>query len=413
MKILPGTLNGEIVIQPSKSYLHRMIIMAALSEKAVDIENVNYSDDVLATLNALSTMGLCTYEKGERSVTIKSGDGILKGEVECNESGSTLRFLIALGLTMNKEIIFTGKGRLMERPLNIYEDLCKEKDWIFEKEGCRLKIKGNMTSGHYSLAGNVSSQFISGLMMALGTYTNESVIEITGKVESIGYIDITAEVMKKFGVSVERCGNVIKIYGGITPPKKVYVEGDWSHAANYLCVGAAIGGLTLKGLNTASAQKDSSILALLKQMNGNINIEDNAIILKEASLKGTDFDGSDIPDIVPVLCVLLGVCKGTHTISGIGRLRIKESDRIESTCKLINSIGGRAESSEDSITTYGVESYTGGKVCSYNDHRIAMAAAVASCFCNGTIELDNSECVNKSAPQFWQEFVALGGKVEE
>lgn len=413
MKIMPSKLSGEIRIQPSKSYLHRMIIMAALSKRKVEIHNVNYSDDINATLSALKTMGLADYICKDNSVVISKGDGEIKGIVDCNESGSTLRFLIALGLTMDKDIVFTGRGRLMERPQEVYKDLCQSRGYTFENTGDYLKVKGNLKAGSFSIQGDVSSQFISGLMMALSAYDGESEIVVTGKAESVGYIDITIEVMNMFGVMAKRDRNRIYVNGSIAAPSEVTAQGDWSHAANYACACAKSGGLVLRGLVLNSPQKDCTVVDILKSMGADLIAGEDGIRFESSELSGVDIDGSNIPDIIPVLCVLLGVCEGVHTVRGIGRLRIKESDRIESTCVLINGIGGKVECSEDSITTYGVDSYTGGSVSSYNDHRIAMAAAVASCFSLGIIELDNPACTAKSAPAFWQEFTALGGKIME
>ncbi|MBQ5851017.1 MAG: 3-phosphoshikimate 1-carboxyvinyltransferase, partial [Lachnospiraceae bacterium] len=264
MKLYPSRLRGEITIQPSKSYLHRMIIMSALSGKRVEINNVNYSQDVLATLLALKAMGLCDYEKKESSVIIKKGRKNPSKVIDCNESGSTLRFLIALGLAMDKELTFIGRGRLMERPLNVYESLCKEKGWDFALNDKVLKIKGSLKAGDYIIRGDVSSQFISGLMMALSKIQGNSTITVTGKMESVGYIDITLEVLRLFGVKAGRNDNIISITGGIAPPKTVTVQGDWSHGANYACIGGKNGGLVLKGLESSSAQRDSSIIDILR-----------------------------------------------------------------------------------------------------------------------------------------------------
>lgn len=411
MKILPKRLSGEIMIQPSKSYLHRMLIMAALSGQVVEIRNVNYSEDIKATLSALSMMGLAEHEKGKDSVTVIPGDGRIKGTVDCGESGSTLRFLIGVALTLGREVVFTGRGRLMERPQTVYEDLCYKYGFTFERDGDMLRVCGRLQEGDYSIAGNISSQFASGLLMALSTIGGK--LEIIGTIESAGYIDITLEVMRKFGTHIHTFGNTFSVERGIIAPKEVTAQGDWSHATNFVCMGAKYGGITIKGLDNHSNQRDKAGVIILRRMGAQITEDEDGVSLAPSELVGTAVRGSDIPDIIPALCVVLGVCNGVHKVSRVGRLRIKESDRIAATCNLINAIGGKAAASDDTITIIGVKEYTGGRVSSCNDHRIAMAAAVASCYSLGPIVLDDGDCVKKSAPAFWQEFASLGGVVEE
>lgn len=413
MKINPERLEGTIYLQPSKSYLHRIIIMSALSKRTVRIDNVNYSEDIKATLGALNTMGIAKYERNKSSLLISPGDGKIKGEIDCGESGSTLRFLIALGLTMDRELVFTGHGRLMERPQNVYSELCASLGFLFKQQGDKLKIRGNLEAGEYSLPGNVSSQFISGLLMALSKIDGKSSLNITGKLESSGYVDITCDVLKTFGIYVDRAENKVSVKGGISAPDTIRAQGDWSHAANFACMAAKSGGITLKGLDVKSLQKDRQVIDILKTMGADIvTLQDGAEFL-QSEIKGMDIDGRDIPDIIPVLCVLLGVCPGRWTVKNVSRLRIKESDRVEAVCRLINNLGGKAESTENSIIIDGVKHYTGGRVSSFNDHRIAMAGAVASCYSKGIIEIDNGGCVAKSAPDFWKEFLSLGGKITE
>lgn len=413
MKIFPNKLRGEIYIQPSKSYLHRMMIMAALSRQPVEISNVNYSEDIKATLSALEAIGLANYECREDRVKISPGRGNVEAVADCGESGSTLRFLIGVCLTLGKEVVFTGHGRLMERPQNVYAQLCEEHGFSFKRQEDRLSLCGKLSSGSYSMAGNVSSQFISGLIMALSAVEGSSRVDITGEIESAGYLDITLEVMQQFGVDVSMEGKRIYVRGGINAPRTVEAPGDWSHGANFACMGAKSGGVTITGLNALSNQRDRYVIDILRSMGARVKEDGGKISFEPADLKGMDIDGRDIPDIIPDLSVLLGICPGTHKITGIGRLRIKESDRVASTCQLINNIGGKAYANGESITIEGVKSYKGGRVSAYNDHRIAMAAAVASCYCLDIIELDDGKCVSKSAPAFWKEFTALGGVVEE
>lgn len=410
MKIYPSKPAGEITIQPSKSYLHRMLIMSALSGQVVEIHNVNYSDDIKATINALSMMGLAECERERDSLVVIPGDGRIKGTVDCGESGSTLRFLVAVALTLGREVVFTGRGRLMERPLGVYEELCEKEGFVFDREGDMLRVCGKLRDDLYTITGNISSQFASGMLMALST--TGGILEIRGSIESMGYIDMTMEVMKRFGVNIKTFGNRFNVHMGIKAPKSVTAQGDWSHGANFFCMGARDGNITIKGLDPNSNQRDKAVAVILERMGAKISGDENQVVLEPAALQGTGVRGSDIPDIIPALSMVLGVCEGTHKISSVGRLRVKESDRIQAICGLMNSIGGKATATEDSITIVGVDSYTGGKATVCNDHRIAMAAAIASCYSSGVIEIDNSECVNKSAPAFWEEFKSLGGIIE-
>lgn len=409
MLIHPSRVSGQILIQPSKSYLHRLIICAALSGAKCTIHNVNASEDISATLSALYTMGLCTYKATRNDLVISKGDGRVKGDVDCGESGSTLRFLIGVALTLNEEVTFVGHGRLMERPQSVYEELCKKHNFTFKADNHSITVKGQLKAGPYSLRGGVSSQFITGLCLGLAKTGGKSTIEVTDNLESAGYVDVTLDVLDAFGVNVGIKDNTICVDGRVQHREEIYCPGDWSHAANFACMGAALGGVSLKGLDYPSLQRDSHIISILQNMGAVIECNKNQIVFNGSRLHGVDIDGTNIPDIIPVLAVLAGVCQGSCRIYGIDRLRYKESDRIAATVGLINAIGGNAKEVGDEIIITGVKAYKGGNACACNDHRIAMAAAVASVYADGDIALDEPGCVKKSAPEFWKEFAGLGG----
>lgn len=413
MLILPNKLAGSVHIQPSKSYLHRLIILSAISGSPCTVENINESDDILATLNGLFTLGLCEYKIQGTSVDITPGNGIVKGPVDCGESGSTLRFLIPLALTMNEEVSFIGRGRLLERPQDVYAALCEKHGFTFIHNADSIIVKGDLKPGTYAIEGSTSSQFFTGLCLALAYTGGSSTIEITDTLESLGYVDVTINTLSAFKVDVEMKNNTIRVNGRVTSPGKIVCPGDWSHAANFACLGAVNGGLSMSGLDTGSFQGDREIIDILISMGAQVLVNSEEIALLPATLSPTNIDGRDIPDIIPVLAVLMGALYGDCIISNIGRLRIKESDRIEATVDLINGIGGCATAGEDYISIYGVGEYTGGNVKTHNDHRIAMAAAVASVYSREPIQIDNDGCVNKSAPDFWNEFTSLGGSVKD
>ena len=212
---------------------------------------------------------------------------------------------------------------------------------------------------------------------------------------------------------MERIGNVITIEGGLKKRESVMCEGDWSHAAVFACMGALGGEITMTGLNQDSLQGDKAILSYLKEIGVNVTVEKDFVSISKNKLIAADFNIDETPDLAPVLCAVLGLCKGRSTVCGISRLRIKESDRAQAICSMLKALGAGVELTEDKLIIDGVESYKGGSISTFNDHRIAMMAAVASCGCDGIIEIDDGSCVNKSAPLFWSEFAALGGKTEE
>ena len=406
-------LSGEITIQPSKSYLHRLIILSGLMGKTIKIKNVNYSDDINATLDCMKNLGLIDYVKNSDSIDILKGNGQLNGTLNCNESGSTLRFMIPLALTMGESVTLCGKTSLMNRPLGLYENLCKDKGFEFTRNGDTLTVNGNLNDTEYTLPCDVSSQFITGILLSMVKNRTCGKITLSGKIESRGYIEITLDVMNMFGIRTSFVDNVIVIeeindtYMG----EEIFCQGDWSHAGFYACYGALNGGVTLKGLNLDSKQGDSKILSVLKNMGADFEItKDNDIVFRKANLLGIEIDGKEIPDIVPILSMASCLAKGKTRIYNIGRLRFKECDRLNATMECLNKIGGNVEIIDDELHITPVTSFTGGEVTVYNDHRMCMTMAIASCFSTGDIVVDNKDCVKKSAPDFWNEYTKLGGR---
>lgn len=425
--IYPNSLKGEIVIPSSKSIGHREIICSGLASGKSTIDNISISKDIEATIEGLKSFGAKINEipskfQGRCAFSIEGTDGKinLKNKIiDCKESGSTLRFLIPLGVLSNEEIIFKGHGKLIERPLDPYFEIFNEKGIAYktfnDKINLPLEICGNLKSGTYSLVGNISSQFISGLLFALPLCDGDSVIEITTKLESESYINLTLDALKKYGIEIINENHKRYIIKGNQKYKNVetFVEGDYSQGAFWLVAGALSENIKSIGLNLNSSQGDKKIVDILKEMNANLKISENEIISMKSKTRGTIIDGSDCPDIIPILTVLASVSDGVTKIINSERLRYKECDRLTAIATELNKIGADIQELSDGLIINGKKSLKGGEVSCWNDHRIAMSLAVASIKCSEKLILRGTECVEKSYPEFWKDFVSLGGNIEE
>lgn len=381
--IKPAVLNGTISAIASKSMAHRLMICSALAEEQTEILCSTTSKDMEATANCLSAM--------------KTGETL-----PCGESGSTLRFLLpvvsALGLTAE----FLMEGRLPQRPLAPLDaqltahgvTLSRPKEEI-------LSVSGKLTPGDYTLPGNVSSQYISGLLLALPLLDSPSTLTVTGNVESAPYIEMTLSAMEIFGVSVEKKGDTYYIVPqSYRSPGTVAVEGDWSNSAFWLCAGALGKPVTVTGLNLASLQGDKAVCEILARFGAKVERSGDKVTVSPGKLTACDIDAKEIPDLVPVLSVVAAAAEGTTKVYNAGRLRLKESDRLETVSQMLTALGGKVEQTDDGLLITGC-TLSGGTVDSCNDHRIAMAAAIASVLCPVTVT--GAETVNKSYPQFWED----------
>ncbi len=411
--VTPCDIKGEIGAIASKSYAHRAIICAALADEKTSLYIRETSKDIDATLSCIKAMGaevICD----DRTYHITP---ITKKEKRCildaSESGSTLRFLIPVAAALGINAEFKGFGRLPERPLHPIINLLKEKGIEFSGDSLPFEINGKLSPGEFKIAGDISSQFISGLMFALSYLSGESTINLTSRLESKAYVDMTIDVLSKFGAEIKEnsAGYIVKGKGFLTSPKEYIIEGDWSNAAFFIVGGALSGDISLSGLNINSKQSDKKILDILKLAGADISCEDNEIHIKKSKLKPFCFDFSECPDIFPIAGILACGAEGKTTLSGAKRLRIKESDRIEATKKLILDLGGRAEDTEDSLIIHGKGFLNGGEVSSFNDHRIAMSAIIASLICKNSVILEGAEAIDKSYPDFISHFESLGGKI--
>ena len=426
--IQPFPLNGKVKIPPSKSLSHRAVIAAGLSNGECAIDNISMSEDIIATCEIMKKLGVnikqfpnnlkvCGKGKLELECTETVNNEIARNELQCNESGSTLRFLIPIAMLTGGKITFKGRGKLVQRPLKPYYEIFDKQNIKYTTSSGNLPliVDGNLKPGIFELRGDVSSQFITGLMYALPLLDGDSTIKITTKMESIGYIDLTLDVLSKFGVKIENNNyREFKIKGNQHFSKRDYrVEGDFSQAAFYLAAGVLGGEVECLDLNMESLQGDRVIVDIIKNMGGKITIEDGVLKASKSNLKGTIIDASQCPDLVPIAAVLGALSDGTTEIINAARVRIKECDRLKAIATELNKIGADVIEREDSLLIHGKPGLKGGIVNSWNDHRIAMAMAIASIRCTQELTIEDSGSVKKSYPEFYEDFKNLGGKVNE
>ena len=386
LTITPGKLSGTVTPPPSKSQAHRLLICAALAGEGSVIHGLADSQDIRAT---------------RRCLTELNTERIDLPKFDCGESGSTLRFLIPIALALRGGGIFTGHGRLMERPQKPYFDIFDEKGIRYEQKDGVLAVEGRLTPGEYRLPGNVSSQFFTGLLMALPLLDGPSVVIPTTPLESEGYIGMTLEAMHEFGVDIASTRSLPPHYlipGSRYQRAEVTVEGDWSQAAFWYaanCLGCTV---DVRGVSQHSAQGDRVIESCCQDL----------------SRPGDrEIDMSGCPDLAPPVAAAAAVRQGTARLVNAGRLRIKESDRLAAITAVLNALGARVTEYPDSLTIYGQDGLTGGTVDCCNDHRIAMMAAIAATRCREPVTLLGAECVAKSYPDFWEHYRLLGGIFHE
>lgn len=410
--IKAGTRRGAIRIPSSKSLAHRAFICAALSESPVDVRCTGISKDIGATVDCLRSLGAVFSETGANVFRVTPVNEHLPDPaiMRCGESGSTLRFLLPIAAALGRNACFFTEGRLAERPIDeLIGQLARNGAVIVRKEK-QLECFGRLDCGVYTVPGDVSSQYISGLLFALPLLEGHSRLEITGKSESSPYIALTESVLETAGIVFEKNKSGYSIRGKqkYRSPERVNVEGDWSNAAFFLCMGAfSPEGIAVSGLSPDSRQGDRSIVDILKKYGADVMVEEDVILVKKKEKHPMTIDVSEIPDLVPVLCVLLAAAEGDSLITNARRLRFKESDRLKTTADMINALGGFVSENEDGIAIKGRGGLTGGTVDPQNDHRIAMAAAAAASICEREVRVINSECTEKSYPSFWKDLSSL------
>ena len=415
VKYLPYTPCGAVAAPPSKSDVHRAVICAALSGGVCKISPVTLSNDIRATIGCVEALG--AEASVENDVLTVDGSAVFANKtatLDCIESGSTLRFMIPVAAAGGVEARFTGSGSLVSRPIGLYSQILPEKGVSLEGgDGLPLKISGKLKSGVFKVPGNISSQFISGLLFALPLLRGDSDIILTSPIQSAGYINMTIRTMEKFGIEVDVTDTGWHVRGGQRYiPSDYRTDGDWSQAAFYLVSGAVNGEITVNNLNTDSKQGDRKIAELLREFGAEVIQEADSVTVKKSDMKGIEIDASQIPDLVPALAVCASFADGVTRITNAERLRIKESDRLISTAALINSLGGEAKELPDGLVIRGSRTLIGGTVKGFNDHRIVMSAAICAAGSENPIICTDALSVNKSYPGFFDDYNSVGGKSE-
>ena len=418
IKIKGNILRGTVKTPPSKSMAHRAVICAALSKGVSRITNIEYSDDIRATINGMKVLGATIIEKkNELLIDGTNTFNLSGGTIDCKESGSTLRFLVPISLVKENNINFIGEGNLGKRPLTLFYNIFDEQNigYSYEDGMLNLNVNGKLSGGEFRVLGNISSQFISGLLFTLPLLKEDSKIIITTNLESKGYIDLTLSMLKRFGIEVSNNDYEEFIIKGNQSYKAndYEVEGDYSQAAFYLCAGALGSEVEVENLDVDSLQGDKEILDILEKLGAKLKFNNNKIKVTGDKLKGCIIDGSQCPDIIPVVAVVCALSEGKTTIINAERLRIKECDRLSAICSQLKILGANIVERNDGLDIEGVTSFKGGSVSSFKDHRIAMALAIGAICAEGEVIIEDSECVKKSYPGFWEDYKSLGGDICE
>ncbi len=406
-------LNGSIVAIPSKSYAHRALIAAALSDSPSKLFYTGTSDDIDVTIECLRELGSEILPLDEGGVLVKP---ILKKVtvpiLDVGESGSTFRFLLPVAASLYEECSFVGRGRLPDRPISDLMNEMKEHGVSFSSDKLPFTTKGLLKSGVFTLPGDVSSQYISGLLLAGPLLEGKTEIKLETELESKPYVDITIDVLSKFGVEVKSSGRSYII----DSQKYIYsdyeIEGDWSNAAFFMIAGLLGEGIRIRGLKMDSVQGDKAVVDVLKKMGGEIQNEKGVLVCKRSELNGTEIDLKEIPDSLPILAVAASsVANGVTKFYNIKRLRLKESDRVASVAKMIQDLGGKVKISNDELYVYGTDGLEGGVTESFGDHRLVMASSIASMISKKNVTIKNPSAVTKSYPTFFEDFTQLGGVI--
>lgn len=398
LSIEPRRLKGEIEAIPSKSAAHRLLICAALADRATEIYCPSLSKDIEATADCLRALGAgIEYRRGSffvQPIYKVNNDALL----DCGESGSTLRFLLPVACALGGGARIKMHGRLPQRPLSpLWEELEEHGAKLSRPEADIISVSGKISAGDYRIRADISSQYVSGLLFALPLLDGESSLSLEGSIESQGYIDMTSQAQRNFGIEFAFDGRVFSVPAdaAYSSPAVVQVEGDWSNAAFWLAADAlSDGAIKVNGLLDDSLQGDRAVVELISRIR-----QGNAVI-----------DVKDVPDLVPVLAVLAAVSPGVTRFINAGRLRIKESDRISSVCRMLSALGADCAEEAEGLTVF-CGGLRGGTVDGENDHRIVMSAAVAAIACRENVTILGAEAVEKSYPAFFEDYKKLGGKI--
>ena len=411
----PFSVDGTVRVRPSKSALHRALICAALADGKSHITNFAYSADISATMGALESLGLARFTTQDSVCVVHGGlHGKPRIEIDCGESGTTQRMLFPLTLDGSRHIL-KGHGRLPQRPFGPYEDMCRQEGFTFRRTASGIESEGILRSMDVEMPGNVSSQFVSGYLLGLARMSGTSHVQLTSPLESAPYVDMTRDIMHRFGVETEYddASRTFTVPGGQRyHPADIEIEGDYSHAAFFAAAAALSGRVALTGLRRDSLQGDCAILDILRQAGANVRwMDDGSVVVQQDRLCAIDQDVSQIPDLVPVLASLACGAHGTSYLRNAARLREKESDRLEAMRMELNNIGAHVEEEADMLVVHADKPLTGGVADAHNDHRVAMALCVAALASRRPVLVAGTNCVRKSAPEFFQDWNRIGGTV--
>lgn len=413
--IKPKKLSGNVTIPPSKSLSHRAIIAASLAKGTSIISNVLFSKDILATISAMRACGAKIEEYDNHLVIYGSDVQRVEKLIDANESGSTIRFMIPIAMVCDSEMVFTGQNHLVKRPLDTYFEIFDKQGIKYEREEnyLPLKVYNGLKPGLYEIRGDISSQFITGLLYALPMLKGDSVLKITTNLESKGYVDLTLDILKKFGIEIINNNYEEFIIKGNQEykPCDYKIEGDFSQSAFFLVAGALGADINLYAMNKDSHQGDKKIIQDIIDLSGDVRYEYDYLKAYPSNTKGAVIDFAQSPDLGPALTVLAALSEGKSEFINASRLRIKECDRITCMREELEKMGAKIEENPDGMVIYGVNELAGAVVDSHNDHRVAMAIAMASLKTNGEIKILNAGSVSKSFPHFWKVFESLGGEV--
>ncbi len=408
--------SGDVTVPPSKSVAHRAILCAALAKGTSELHPIAASKDMAATIGAVKALGAnAEYDETTQTLYVNGIESAAsQAEIDCIESGSTLRFLIPIAAALGTRATFIGRGRLPKRPIGCYTECLPPHGTMCETQGgLPFAIHGKLQPGEFSIPGNISSQFITGLLFALPLLNGNSRITLITELESAGYVDITISVLRDFGITV-----IPDEKGWIVPGNQTYrpnhytVEGDWSQAAFFLAMGALTtdpAGIRIHGLRNDSAQGDKAAADIFRQFGAIVDEIDDGVYVRPGKLHGITADVSTVPDLVPAMAACAALCDGTTVIENAARLRIKESDRLAAMENGLRALGASVSSTEDSMTVTGVRTLSGGTADGCNDHRIVMSLSACAARCTGDITVTDAQSISKSYPDYFEDYNQLGG----
>lgn len=405
-------LSGTLDIISSKSDIHRCIICAALSDKPTKIRFTGLSKDIITTVECVKMLG-AKAEFLDGCITVIPCDKsmIMQGlTLDCAESGSTARFLLPIAAAICKNVTLVGSGRLPERPFSPLCDSLKMGGAVFSSDKLPITVSTNVKRGGvYEIPGNISSQYISGLLLMLPLFPEGGEVRITTPLESAGYVDMTVDTMTKFGIKIEKSENSYKVLPNqnYTSPHEIRSQGDWSSAAFWLCADALGANVVLSGLDESCPQGDRKVIEILEKFGAKKIVTEEGLLIEAGRLHGVEIDASNIPDLVPVLSVVACAARGKTRIYGAKRLRLKESDRLETTRDFLTRLGADVTVTDDGLEIEGKGKLDGGTVVGHNDHRIVMSSAVCSLICKNQVIIEGAQAVEKSYTTFFSDFDRL------